>query len=120
MKQLALIAILFLFVACVKQPAPDTVVPDTPTASIETMVIGIDKFETEKTWALNTDDGTFVVGPEVHETTKAELHERLLDAHEHMVVITYTHVPASKGRLAHRRVISVTTFDKELVLSRPE
>lgn len=111
---LIILALICGLAACNKQPTIPS--SSAPTKTIQTMVWGIDQFETENAWGLNTGHGPFVIGPEVDASTKSMLHETIMEARNYVITIRYVDMPAQGSRVAHRRVLSMVIHDKEIIL----
>lgn len=115
--RVAVVVVFLAFLAaCVKQHAPMSEHADHDVRTIKTMITGIDQFDGGQVWGLNTSLGVFVVGPEVPGGVKSELHERLVEAHEKVVIIRYEDIPASKKVVAHKRVVGMVVDGEEFRL----
>lgn len=110
--RLTVLALLIMLAACARQPEQPTAPvftspPRSEEYSVETYVTGIDPFDDGKVWGLNTENGVFVVGPEVSDAKKTTVFERIMDARDEVILIRYRNVPAGDGVVAHKRVTSM-------------
>ena len=118
---LTLLCALFLFCGCAKQPAtPEPSAAPEPSVaqeqqefSVVTKVIGIDQYDGGDVWGVNTNHGTFVVGPEVPSGVKSTVYEHLMDGRDSAVTIRYQEMPATVKTVAHRRITSIVIQDRE-------
>lgn len=106
------LALFILLAGCAKQPEQSTQStfsppPRSKELSLETYVTGIDHFDNGKVWGLNTENGVFVVGPEVSDAMKTTVFEQLMDARDEPILIRYREVPNGDGMVAHKRVTSM-------------
>ena len=106
---------LFFLCACAKQaPTPATHAKTTPKEfSVETTVIGIDQFDGGEVWGINTEHGTYVVGPEVPGGIKTTIYEEIMDARGQMITIRFQDVSANGKIIAHRRATALIIQEKE-------
>ncbi|QGY39659.1 hypothetical protein GM415_05850 [Pseudodesulfovibrio cashew] len=99
------------------EEAPPLVPHDTPELSVTTRITGMDQYAGEGILALDTEDGAYVIGPEVPGRMKEAVYERLADAHGQTVTIRYFDMEATNRTVAHRRVTGLVIGEDEFSLA---
>ena len=110
-----ILLILLLATACAKQTTPPAApaTPESEVKTVKTMVTGIDMYDSEQVLVLNTALGPFIIGPDVLENIKMDIHEHVIEARDRVMTIDYVEESATDTTIAHNRIVAITINGNE-------
>lgn len=111
---LPILLILLLVAACARQQSPSPApAPRPEVKTVKTMVTGIDMYDSEQVLVLKTAQDSFIMGPNVLENIKMDIHEHVIEARDRVVTIEYVEEPATETTIAHNRIVAITINGNE-------